>query len=114
MASKQRERAGDPSPARSDSEPKSSPGEESKTMAATETQTSLAQRTGPLEGITVVGEAVRRLTPEHAEFLIEVTSSGSNAAQVLRESHNKTHQVSQALAPVGVQGADVHSISMNV
>jgi uncharacterized protein YggE len=83
-------------------------------MAATETQTSLAQRTGQLEGITVVGEAVRRLTPEHAEFLIEVTSSGSNAAQVLRENHNKTHQVSQALAPVGVQGADVHSISMNV
>src|SRR5215475_12522553 len=109
MASKQRERAGDPSPARSDPEPKFSPGEESKTMVATETQTNPAQRTGPLEGITVVGEAVRRLAPEHAEFLIEVTSSGSNAAQVLRDNHNKTHQINQALASVGVLSSDVHS-----
>jgi hypothetical protein len=83
-------------------------------MPATETQTSLAQRTASLEGITVIGEAVRRLIPDHAEFLIEVNSSGSNAAQVLRENHSKTQQVSQALAPVGVQASDVHSISMNV
>jgi uncharacterized protein YggE len=68
----------------------------------------------PAEGVTVTGEAVRRITPESAEFLIEITASAPTAAQALRDNQAKTTQVGQAVSPLGVQAADVQSISLNV
>ncbi len=66
------------------------------------------------EGITVIGEAVRRVSPENAEFLIEVTSSSPTAAQALRDNQNKLAQVSQALHALGVQAHDLQTISQNM
>jgi len=66
------------------------------------------------EGITVTGEAVRRVSPETAEFLIEITSTAPSAAQALRENQTKFTQVAQAMHTLGVQGHDIHTISQNV
>jgi uncharacterized protein YggE len=66
------------------------------------------------EGVTVTGEAVRRIQPESAEFLIEVAASASTAGQALRDNHAKATQVIQALAPLGVQQADIQTISLKV
>jgi uncharacterized protein YggE len=68
----------------------------------------------PAECITVTGEAVRRVAPESAEFLIEVSTSAPTAAHALREIHARTAQIAEALNQVGVQKADVQSISLNV
>ena len=67
-----------------------------------------------LEGITVIGEAVRRVHPESAEFLIEISASAPSAAQALRDNQAKTVQLAQALTALGVQQADLQSISLNV
>ena len=66
------------------------------------------------EGVTVTGEAVRRVPPESAEFLIEITASAATAAQAIRDNHGKTTQVTQAIGPLGVQPTDVQTISLNV
>jgi len=66
------------------------------------------------EGVTVIGEAVRRVAPETAEFLVEITAAASTAAQALHDCHGKTAQVAQAVGPLGVQQTDIHSISLNV
>ncbi len=66
------------------------------------------------EGVTVTGEAVRRVASETAEFLIEVASSGPSAAQALRDNQTKVLQVTQAIAPSGVQPADIEAISLKV
>lgn len=68
----------------------------------------------PVEGITVTGEAVRRVSPENAEFLIEITSTAPTAAQALRDNQAKFAQVAQALHALGVQGHDIQTISQNV
>jgi len=68
----------------------------------------------PTDGITVTGEAFRRVTPESAEFLIEITTSAPSAAQALRDNQAKSRQVAQAVAPLGVQPADLQTISLNV
>jgi len=76
-----------------------------------------AQRLAPVqpaEGITVTGEAVRRVSPENAEFVIEITSSAPNAAQALRDNLAKFTQVAQALHALGVQGHDMQTISQTV
>lgn len=62
----------------------------------------------------MIGEAVRRVSSETAEFLIEVTSAAPTAAQALRENQSKTLQVIQTIAPAGVQPGDVEAISMKV
>ncbi len=67
-----------------------------------------------LEGITVVGEAVRRMHPESAEFIIEISASAPTAAQALRDNQAKTVQLAQALTALGVQQADLQTISTNV
>jgi len=67
-----------------------------------------------VEGVTVIGEAVRRVASETAEFLIEVAATGPTAAQALRDNQSKTLQISQAIAPAGVQPSDVEVISMKV
>lgn len=66
------------------------------------------------EGVTVIGEAVRRLTPENAEFLVEITTGASNAAQALRDNQSKIAQISQTVSQFGVQSSDIQSISLNV
>lgn len=65
------------------------------------------------EGIAVVGEALRRIPPECAEFLVEITSTGGSAAQSLRDNQARTSQVVQALANLGVKPADLQTISMH-
>lgn len=75
-------------------------------------QTNTPQTTA--EGVTVTGEAVRRVAPESAEFLIEITASAPTAAQALRDNQAKTTQIAQAVGPLGVQPADVQTISLNV
>lgn len=66
------------------------------------------------EGVTVIGEAVRRAAPEHAEFLMEIAASAPTAAQALRDNQAKTLQVTQAVAALGVQPGDIQTISLNV
>ena len=66
------------------------------------------------DGVTVIGEAVWRVPPERAEFLIEITASAPTAAQALHDNQLKSAQVAQAVAPLGVQQADLQTISLNV
>jgi uncharacterized protein YggE len=68
----------------------------------------------PGEGVTVIGEAVRRVSPENAEFLMEITNAAPSAAQAIRDNHHKTTQLAQAVAGMGVQPADLQTISFNV
>lgn len=128
MPGKNRERAGGNVPARSDLEFRAHPveqtgsapdqesqklREERETMPPYEPQ--VAKHAGTAsEGVSVIGEAVRRVAPESAEFLIEITTSAPNAAQALRENHAKTAQLGQSAAQFGVQHADLQSISLNV
>jgi uncharacterized protein YggE len=67
-----------------------------------------------MDGVTVIGEAVWRVPPERAEFLIEIASSAPTAAQALHDNQLKSAQVAQAVAPLGVQQADLQTISLNV
>ena len=66
------------------------------------------------EGVTVIGEAVRRIQSESAEVVIEITSAASTAAQAVRDNHTRTAQVTQAIGPLGVQQGDLHSISVKL
>lgn len=66
------------------------------------------------EGITVTGEAVRRVSPENAEFLVEISSSAPGAAQALRENQLKLAQTAQALQSLGVHVQDMQTVSQNV
>lgn len=86
------------------------------TESMSTTQVSDAQHTRPhiAEGVTVIGEAVRRVSPEQAEFLIEITTSAPTAAQALRDNQAKTVQVTQAVSTLGVHSADIQTISLNV
>lgn len=84
--------------------------EESKTMPAYATRTEPQQ----FEGVTVLGEAIRRILPERAEFLLEVTASAGTVTQVLRDSQTRTMQITQAIAPLGVQQSDIQSVSLKV
>ena len=68
----------------------------------------------PPEGVTVIGEAVRRVAAESAEFLIEITTAASAAAQALRDVHAKTAHVAEALGALGVQQTDLQTISLTV
>lgn len=67
-----------------------------------------------MEGVTVIGEAVRRVSPEQAEFLVEITANGSTAAQALRDNQTKTAQLTQAVSALGVSSTDIQTISLNV
>jgi uncharacterized protein YggE len=68
----------------------------------------------PLEGIAVVGEAVRRVAPENAEFLIEITATGPTVSQTIANHQTIATQVAQAGSALGVQRADLQTVSMNV
>jgi len=67
-----------------------------------------------IEGIAVVGEAIRRMAPESAEFLIELSTTASSATQAMNEHQSRLGQVAQAVAHLGVQRNDLQTISMNV
>jgi|SRR5579863_5989795 len=88
--------------------------EDTQVMPAHGLRTPAQQAQQQIEGVTVIGEAVRRVPSETAEFLIEVTSTAPTAAQALRENQARTQQLMQALAPAGVQPADIEAISLKV
>jgi len=67
-----------------------------------------------IEGVTVIGEAVRTVMPERAEFFIEVTATAQTAAHAIRDNHAKTTQIVQALGSLGVTHADMQAISQQV
>lgn len=67
-----------------------------------------------VEGVAVVGEAVRRVEPEIAEFLIEITASGATGAQAIHNHQTKTAQIAQAGATLGIQRADLQTVSLNI
>src|ERR1700730_10623519 len=105
MATKQRGHAGDSSPARPATEPPAPPqsddaGVENFQENALREETKVMPAYGiraqmPAEGVAVMGEAVRRVAPESAEFLIELTASAPTAAQALRDVNHKSTQIAQ-------------------
>src|SRR5690242_13611279 len=110
---KPRGRAGEMPPARSDIEIKPKPadgesgpatlldnksGKESSMMAQYGSRVQ-----AQIDGVMVSGEAIWRVAPERAEFLIEITASAATAAQALHDNQLKSAQVAQAVAPLGVQ-----------
>ena len=102
-------RTGGTPPVRPDAEQKEIHREDN-TMSAN------AVRTQPqaFEGIAVVGEAVRRVAPDSAEFLIEVIASGHSVSQSMANHQNLTAQIAQAISGSGVHRADLQTVSMNV
>jgi uncharacterized protein len=88
--------------------------EENAAMPVNEARSPNQPGQAPVEGVMVTGEAVRRVSPESAEFLMEVTNSAPTAAQALRDNHVKTTQLAQAVASMGVQPADLQTISFNI
>jgi uncharacterized protein YggE len=120
MTGKQRGRAGRDTPALPGADPPpvstgsgEAPEAKEKDMNTMHTA-GLSQPQTSFEGVTVIGEAVRRLPPESAEFLIEVTAGAPTAAQALRESQNRIGQLVQAVAPLGIGQNDLQTISLHV
>ena len=66
------------------------------------------------EGIAVVGEAVRRVAPESAQFLIEISTAGATGSQAMANYQAKTAQISQAVSTLGIQHSDLQTVSLNV
>src|SRR5215471_19918500 len=99
-AGKRRDRAGGPPPAHPTEE-------EEKPMTPAYGQRTATQVN---EGIAVVGEALRRVQPESAELVIEITTAAPGAAQALREHQTRTTQIAQAVAPFGVQRGDIQTV----
>jgi uncharacterized protein len=104
MAAKKSGRAGGNPPAVRDNVQHDNLREDTK---VTRTQT-------PTEGVTVIGEAVRRILSESAEVIVEITAAAPTAAQATRDNHTKTMQVIQAITPLGVQQGDVQPISLKL
>src|SRR6266571_3162703 len=125
MAAKKSGRAGGIPPARPDSDSPVRPDPhagvktvventsrgETKVMPSYGTRTQTHTQT---EGVTVIGEAVRRILSESAEVIIEITVAAPTAAQATRDNHTKTMQVVQALTPLGVEQGDVQPISLKL
>lgn len=127
MAAKQRGRTGGFPPVRPEEQPaaaseesapedfpENSEREDTKRMSPYGLQGPGQFQQTPKEGVLVIGEAVRRVPPESAEILIEITSSAGSAAQALHDNHSKNNQLAQSLAQHGVQAADIQTISLNV
>src|SRR5260370_32210755 len=104
MAAKKSGRAGGIPPARPNTER-----EETNVMPSygnrTQTHT---------EGVTVIGEAIRRIVSESAEVIIEITSAAPTAAQAIRDNHARTMQITQTINPLRVQHGDVPPISLKL
>jgi len=88
--------------------------EDTRAMSTYGAQTETQNLQRPVEGVMVIGEAVRGSQADSAEFLIEITAAGATAAQSLRDNQQKSTQVAQAVAALGVQPADLQTISLNV
>src|SRR5882762_1391557 len=111
MATKKSGRAGGIPPARPNTEAPATPadphaGVESLAKNTRRGETNMTPSYGTrtqtqAEGITVIGEAVRRILSESAEVMIEVTSAAPTAAQAMRDNHTKTMQIAQAVSPLG-------------
>lgn len=69
---------------------------------------------GPVEGIAVTGEALQRIAPESAEFVVEIGTAAPSAAQALRDHQAKAAHLAQTVAPLGVQRTDLQTVSINV
>jgi uncharacterized protein YggE len=54
------------------------------------------------------------MPPESVEFLVEVTANSSTAAQALRDHTARLQQLGVALGSMGIQSADMQTVSMNV
>ena len=67
-----------------------------------------------IEGVAVVGEAVRRVAPESAEFLMEVSTTAYSAAQAMKEHQTRVGQIAQAVAHFGLKPGDLQTVSLNV
>ena len=67
-----------------------------------------------IEGVAVVGEAVRRVPPERAEILIEVSVTSATVAEALRDHAAKFQQLAAAVGSMGIQSSDLQTVSMNV
>jgi uncharacterized protein YggE len=67
-----------------------------------------------MEGVAVIGEAVRRVPPESVEFLVELSVTSSSVAQALRDHTAKLQQLAAAAGSLGIQSADLQTVSMNV
>ena len=67
-----------------------------------------------IEGVAVVGETVRRVPPERAEILIEVSVSSATVAEALRDHAAKFQQLAAAVGSMGIQSSDLQTVSMNV
>jgi uncharacterized protein YggE len=68
----------------------------------------------PIEGIAVVGEAVRRVAPESAEFLVEIVTGGATGSQAMQNHQTKTDQIAKTVAALGLQRHDLQTVSLNV
>ena len=68
----------------------------------------------PIEGVAVVGEAVRRVPPERAEIPIEVSVTSATVAEALRDHTAKFQQLAAAVVSMGIQSSDLQTVSMNV
>lgn len=78
------------------------------------TPSAVRTQTQATEGVAVVGEAVRRVAPETAEFVIEVSAAAQTAAQALRDHQSRTAQIAQSVAQHGIQRNDIETISTTV
>src|SRR5579862_4031888 len=111
MASKKQRRAGGKALAR----PHHPEPQEENTVRENTQSTQPTQRNpwNP-EGVMVTGEAVGRAVPESAEFLIQITTSASTAAQALHENQSRTAHVATALTAQGLHNSDLQTVSMDV
>lgn len=66
------------------------------------------------EGIEVSGEALQRVAPESAEFVVEIATTAPSAAQALRDHQARAAHLAQAVAPLGVQRTDLQTVSIHV
>jgi len=66
------------------------------------------------EGIAVVGEAVQRVAPESAEFVVEIATAAPSATQALRDHQTKTSHLAQLVGTLGVPRTDLQIVSVNV
>src|SRR5882762_9971881 len=124
MATKKSGRAGGIPPARPNTEAPATPADphagvgswvENTFRGETNVMPSYGTRTQTkTEGVTVIGEAVRRILSESTEVIIEITSAAPTAAQAIRDNHTRTVQITQAISPLGVQQGDLHPISLKL
>src|SRR5262249_52791108 len=58
-------------------------------------------QTQQMQGIAEVGEAVKRLAPERAEFLAEIAAGGATGSQAMENHQRKMAQITQMLSAGG-------------